>query len=218
MLHAVSFALADSVNVLLIGVLFAVAVMHPKPRRYAPIAAVLVAGDWFGVFLLSLAVLLLFNGISDAVQTALASPIFGLVLIAVGLLSAFLTLRGGDPTPMINRLARLLRQASWGTFLSGMALGIVQSATSAPFFAGLAYLSTVGISSAAKYFAVFLYATLALSLPALSGLALGFVLRKPESALARFIDGLRHRKEQMVALAGYVVAAMLIVLGLLSII
>ena len=67
MLHAVSFALADSVNVLLIGVLFAVAVMHPKPRRYAPIAAVLVAGDWFGVFLLSLAVLLLFNGISDAV-------------------------------------------------------------------------------------------------------------------------------------------------------
>ena len=102
MLHAVSFALADSVNVLLIGVLFAVAVMHPKPRRYAPIAAVLVAGDWFGVFLLSLAVLLLFNGISDAVQTALASPIFGLVLIAVGLLSAFLTLRGGDPTPMIN--------------------------------------------------------------------------------------------------------------------
>ena len=191
MLHAVSFALADSVNVLLIGVLFAVAVMHPKPRRYAPIAAVLVAGDWFGVFLLSLAVLLLFNGISDAVQTALASPIFGLVLIAVGLLSAFLTLRGGDPTPMINRLARPLRQASWGTFFSGMALGIVQSATSAPFFAGLAYLSTVGISSAAKYLAVFLYATLALSLPALSGLALGFVLRKPESGLARFIDGLR---------------------------
>lgn len=218
MLHAVSFALADSVNVLLIGVLFAVAVMHPKPRRYAPIAAVLVAGDWFGVFLLSLAVLLLFNGISDAVQTALASPIFGLVLIAVGLLSAFLTLRGGDPAPMINRLARPLRQASWGTFFSGMALGIVQSATSAPFFAGLAYLSTVGISSAAKYLAVFLYATLALSLPALSGLALGFVLRKPESGLARFIDGLRHRKEQMVALAGCVVAAMLIVLGLLSII
>ena len=63
-----------------------------------------------------------------------------------------------------------------------------------------------------------LYATLALSLPALSGLALGFVLRKPESRLARFIDGMRHRKEQMVALAGYVVAAMLIVLGLLSII
>ena len=63
MLHAVSFALADSVNVLLIGVLFAIAVMHPKPRRYATIAAVLVAGDWCGVFLLSLVTLLLFNGI-----------------------------------------------------------------------------------------------------------------------------------------------------------
>lgn len=217
MQHAVSFALADSVNVLLIGVLFAVAVMHPKPRRYAAIAAVLVAGDWCGVFLLSLAVLLLFNGVSDSVQAALDSPIFGLLLIAVGLLSIFLTLRGGDPSPMINRLARPLRAASWGTFFSGMVLGIVQSATSAPFFAGLAYLSTAGISDAAKYLTVFLYATLALSLPALSAVALGIVLRRPESGLARFIDGLRHRKEQMVALAGYVVAAMLIVLGLLSI-
>lgn len=217
MLHAVSFALADSVNVLLIGVLFAIAVMHPKPRRYATIAAVLVAGDWCGVFLLSLVTLLLFNGIEDAVQAALASPIFGLVLIAIGLLSIFLTLRGGDPAPMINRLARPLRRASLGTFLSGMVLGLVQSATSAPFFAGLAYLSTVEISAAGKYLTVFLYASLALSLPALSALALGIVLRKPESGLAVFIDGLRHRKEQMMALAGYVVAAMLIVLGLLSI-
>ncbi|MGV0384664.1 hypothetical protein ACUY2T_07930 [Corynebacterium sp. 22_2729] len=216
MLHAVSFALADSVNVLLIGVLFAIAVMHPQPRRYSPIAAVLVAGDWCGVLLLSLLTLLLFNGIEDVVQTALASPIFGLVLIAIGLLSAFLTLRGGDPSPMINRLAKPLRRASLSTFLSGMVLGLVQSATSAPFFAGLAYLSTVEISTFAKYLTVVLYATLALSLPALSAIALGMVLRKPNSGLAKFIDGLRHRKEQMVALAGYVVAAMLIVLGLLS--
>ena len=216
MLHAVSFALADSVNVLLIGVLFAIAVMHPQPRRYSPIAGVLVAGDWCGVLLLSLLTLLLFNGIEDVVQTALASPIFGLVLIAIGLLSAFLTLRGGDPSPMINRLAKPLRRASLSTFLSGMVLGLVQSATSAPFFAGLAYLSTVEISTFAKYLTVVLYATLALSLPALSAIALGMVLRKPNSGLAKFIDGLRHRKEQMVTLAGYVVAAMLIVLGLLS--
>lgn len=214
MLHAVSYALLDSVNVLLIGVLFAVAIMHVRTGRYGKIALLLVMGDWTGVFLLAGVTYLLFGNVEDQVRQVLESPIFAGVLIGVGVLSAVLTLRGGDPSDMINRLARPLQRPSVKTFTSGMALGAIQSITSMPFFAGLAYLTTTDLSAAGKLVALVLYASLALSLPAISAVVLWIVLLKPDSGLARFIGSLRAHKQALVKSAGYVVAAILILMGL----
>lgn len=214
MLHAASYALLDSVNVLLIGVLFAVAVLHAKTGRYGKIAFLLVLGDWTGVFLLAVLTYLLFGNVEDQVRHVLESPIFAAVLIGIGLLSAILTFRGGDLTEMINRLARPLQRASFKTFTSGMTLGAIQSATSVPFFAGLAYLTTTDLSFTLKALALVLYACLALSLPAVTGIILWQVLRHPESRLAEFIDGLRSHKEALIKSAGYVVALILILMGL----
>ncbi|HIW96692.1 MAG TPA: hypothetical protein H9867_09495 [Candidatus Corynebacterium gallistercoris] len=214
MLHAVSFALLDSINVLLIGVLFAVAVMHPNPARYGRIATVLVAGDWAGVFVLSIPTLAVFNSIEHKVRAAVDSPIFGIILIVFGLVSAILTVRGGDPAPLIAKLTKPLQRPSPGTFFSGMALGAIQSITSLPFFMGLAYLVTTDLATPMRYLALFLYASLALSLPILSAILLGMVLRRPRSRMAMFIDSLRHKKDQLTKSAGYVVAAILILMGL----
>lgn len=214
MFHAVSFALMDSINVLLIGVLFAVAVIHPNPRRYGKVATLLVAGDWFGVLILSIPTLAVLHRFESQIRTALESAQFGWVLVIFGLISVVLTLRGGDPAPLIARLTKPLRVPSAATFFSGSALGIIQSITSVPFFIGIAYLTTTDLSTVVRYVALVLYATLALSLPALSGLALGFVLRYPNSWLATFIANLRHRKDTLAKSAGYVVAAILILLGL----
>lgn len=214
MFHAVSYALLDSINVLLIGVLFAVAVMHTRTGRFGRIAALLVAGDLSGVFLLAIVTYVVFGNVEDQVRHVLESPYFAMVLIGIGLLSAVLTFRGGDPTELINRLARPLQRPTLKTFTSGMALGAIQSITSVPFFAGLAYLTTTDLSMAGKLSALILYACLALSLPALSGLVLWLVLKNPESPLAQFIDSLRAQKQMLVRSAGYVVAAILILMGL----
>lgn len=217
MLHAVSFALADSINVLLIGVLFAVGVMHPKPARYGKIAAVLVLGDWLGVLLLSAVTMLLFDSINEVVHTVLESPALGLLLIALGVLSLVVAWRGGgDSSVMVARLAKPLQKAGLSTFTSGMVLGLVQSATSLPFFVGLGYLSTGGFSLEVRYLGLFAYATLALSLPMLLGVMIGVVLKFPNSVLGRGIASLRTQEESVTRYAGYVIAVLLIGLGALN--
>ena len=92
MFSAVAFGFADSVNALLIAVIVAIGIMLPR-GRYRKVAPLLILGDWLGVYLLALAVMALFNGLQDWVQTALASPWFGIILIAVGALTVVLTWR-----------------------------------------------------------------------------------------------------------------------------
>lgn len=213
MFHAASYAFIDSINILLIGVLFAIAVLHPTSRRFTPIAAVLVLGDWLGVLALSIPTLLLFQTIEQQVTAALKSPFFGMALIAFGLVSAILAARGGDPAPMINRLARPLQRPSWSTFGAGFVLGVLQSLSSFPFFAGLAYLTALDLAPAWRYATLVLYATIALSLPATAAVIFAIVLRQPDSWLARFVAFLRSRSDAVIRGSGYGVAAMLIGLG-----
>ncbi|MBC2681945.1 hypothetical protein GSS87_05980 [Corynebacterium sp. 4HC-13] len=218
MLHAVSYALLDSLNVLLVGVLFAVAVIHARTGKYARVASLLVFGDWFGVFLLSLATLLFFDWIGEPVRHFLESPIMGYTLVAVGLLSAVLSFRGGDPAPLINTLVAPLKAPNATTFTAGMVLGIIQSATSFPFFAGLGYLSVTDIPMGAKYLGVVLYASLALSLPFVFAMLIGFIQRHPESPVALLIEKMGRHKERLTAGSGYIVAAVLVFIGVLKLI
>lgn len=218
MLHAVSFALADSVNVLLIGVLFALAVMHPRPSRYGKIAAVLVFGDWLGVLLLSAVTMLVFDGIGDLVHKVLDSPIVGIILIAIGVLSIAMAYLGkGDSTAMVSKMVAPLRHAGRGTFFTGLGLGLVQSATSLPFFVGLGYLSTGGFSTEVRYLGLFVYATLALSLPIVCAFLIGLVLKFPASPLGRALAAVRTRQHLVVKYAGYGIGILLMALGLLTI-
>ncbi|WP_459611258.1 hypothetical protein [Corynebacterium urogenitale] len=218
MLHAVSYALLDSLNVLLIGVLFAVAVMHARTGKYGKVAALLVFGDWFGVFVLSLATLLLFDWIGEPVQHFLESPIMGYSLVIVGVISAILSYRGGDPTPMIDRLVAPLQNPNATTFGAGMVLGLIQSATSFPFFAGLGYLSVTDVAIPVKYIGLVLYASLALSLPFAFALLIGFIRRHPDSPVALFIEGMGRHKERLTAASGYIVAAILIFIGAMKLV
>lgn len=218
MLHAVSFALLDSLNVLLIGVVVALGVMLPRTAPYRRIATLLIAGDWLGVFLLSVVTMIVFDGLGDLVQRALESPVFGILLIATGVLSLVLTLRGGGQgdSALIRRLLGPLQTPSLKTVGVGFVLGVVQSATSVPFFAGLGFLSAGDYPAVVRYVGLIVYASLALSLPAVSAIFVGMVRAYPTSPFGRAFEWMRTRQELMVKLAGYIVAVVLTIMGVVS--
>lgn len=215
MWHAVSFALIDSINVLLIGVIMTIGVLLPPRAPYRKIAMLLVGGDWLGVFLLSIPTLAVFDLINDKIHTVLDSPAFGLILIAVGVVGAIMTFRGGDNTALVNKIIQPLQTPTWKTAATGFILGFVQSATSGPFLAGLAYLSAGGFSLEFRYTALFLYATLALSLPFLTAIAVGFVRSFPDSSAGRGFEWARNNTRVLSPIAGYLVSTILVVMGVM---
>lgn len=216
MFQAVSFALLDSLNALLIGVIVALGVMLPRTGRYRRIVILLIAGDWLGVLLLALVTLLIFDGLGDLVQRALESPIFGLLLIAAGVITLILTARnsGNGDSALVRRLLGPLRTPSAKTAGVGFLLGVIQSATSLPFFIGLGYLSTSGYGPEVRYLGLIVYASLALSLPAISAFFVGMVRAYPYSPFGRAFEYLRTRQELMVKLAGYFVGVALTLFGI----
>ncbi|GED97653.1 hypothetical protein [Gordonia crocea] len=214
MLHALAYAFVDAVNVLLIGVLVALAMMSAK-GRYGPVAALLVFGDWLGVLGTALVVLLAFDGLGEFVKHIVDSPLFGVLLILAGVATMVLTIRGGDSSALINRILEPLRSPSPLTVLVGIVLGVIQSVTSVPFFAGLAVLSASEVPPLQRYLGLFLYATVALSLPILAALLLALVRRAPDSFISRGFDVARANKEAVVLGAGYLVSVLLIGIGVL---
>lgn len=214
MFHAVSFAFADSVNALLIGVIVAIGIMLPR-GRYRKVAPLLIAGDWLGVFLLALVVMYVFVGLEDVVRAILQSPLFGLVLIVVGLGTAFMTWKSkpGGTNALVEKLLGPLRQPSFKTVLTGFVLGVAQSITSVPFFGGIAVLAAGDFSDLARYGGMVWYASIALSLPTAVALAVGQVRRHPDSQLGRWFTWARNNPEVVSKGGGYVVAAFLVLLG-----
>lgn len=214
MFHAVSYALLDSINVLLIGVIVAIGVVLPAGGSFRNIVARLIAGDWLGVFVTSVPVLLLFDSIGAPIRRAIESPWFGVLLIVVGVLSAMATWRsGGDSSAFVGRVMRWLREPSAKTVVVGFVLGAVQSLTSVPFYIGLGFLSVGGFDALIRYSALVLYASLALSLPFLSAFAVAFVRSHPRSAPGKAFAWARGHSEQMSAGAGYFVAVILVLIG-----
>lgn len=213
---AVSYAFADSVNALLIGVIVAIGILLPR-GKYRWVAPLLIFGDWLGVFLLALLVMFAFEGMQEFVQAALASPIFGIVLIAVGLVTAVTTWRskpGGD-SKIINAMLSFLREPTVWTVLAGFVLGVVQSLTSVPFYGGIAVLAAGDFSQWARYGGMFWYASVALSLPIAVAVFVGLVRRKPDSRLGRWFAWAREHTLEVSRAGGYLVAVLLVVLGVL---
>ena len=217
MLHALSLAFVDSVNVLLIGVLVALAMML-APGRYRRIAPLLLIGDWLGVFVLAVIVMLVFDGLQSLVDAVLSSPAFGILLILTGLLTAFLTWKGGDSSGLVDKILAPLKKPSPLTVLVGFILGVVQSATSVPFYAGLAVLSAADIPVVERYLGVILYALVALSLPFLAGLALVIVRARPHWWIGRIFAYGRRNQEKVARGAGWFVTVLLVVIGIAQIV
>ncbi|GAA1474747.1 GAP family protein [Corynebacterium felinum] len=215
MLHAVTYALLDSLNVLLIGVVVAIGVMLPRTAKYPKIATLLIAGDWMGVFILALATMFVFDGIGEPIKQLVESPAFGIILIVVGLMSIGMTIRGGDTTAITNKLLPPLQTPTVKTFAAGFVLGLVQSATSAPFFAGIAVLSAGDFSVATRYVGMIFYASLALSLPFATAVMVGMVRKQPNSAVGRGFEAMRSNKERVNKVAGYIVGVVLVLMGAL---
>lgn len=186
MLHAVSFALADSINLLLIAVILTCAA---TAKNYRSTVTKLIIGDWLGVFVLSVLTMMVFNGVQEHVQAFLDSVWAGVILIIVGIAAAIGTWRNEG----FGNLERLYRH----TFIAGFVLGFVQSLTSAPFFYGLAHLSTLEH----RWVGLFFYASLALSLPTL---------------VAVLADRWRGVINLPFKAAGYGVAVFLIIMGVFS--
>ncbi|MDO4760967.1 MAG: GAP family protein [Corynebacterium sp.] len=215
MLHAVTYALLDSLNVLLIGVVVAIGVMLPRTAKYPKIATLLIAGDWMGVFVLALATMFVFDGIGEPIKQLVESPAFGIILIVVGLMSIGMTIRGGDTTAITNKLLPPLQTPTVKTFAAGFVLGLVQSATSAPFFAGIAVLSAGDFSVATRYVGMIFYASLALSLPFATAVMVGMVRKQPNSTVGRGFEAMRSNKERVNKVAGYIVGVVLVLMGAL---
>lgn len=212
MLNALGLAFVDAVNVLLIGVLVALAIMLP-PGRYRPIAALLLIGDWLGVLLLAFIVLLAFDGLGDFVKHIVDSHTFSFLLIATGFLTAFLTLKGGDSSGLIDKILTPLKSPSPLTVVVGFVLGVIQSATSVPFFAGLAVLSASDMPATERYLGLFAYASVALSLPLAAGLLLGVVRHYPHSWVGRVFAAAKRNQAAVAKGAGWLVTVLLIALG-----
>ena len=216
MLGALSLAFIDSVNLLLIAVIVAVGIVAPRAnRRYAKVTGLLIAGDWLGVALLAALMLLIFDGLGDTVQRFVEGPVFGILLIVTGVVTGLLALRGGDNAGLVQKVMGPLAVPSISTVLTGVVLGLVQSATSVPFYGGLALLSAAGIEPVQRYAAIPLYATVALSLPTLCALLVGWVRAKPNSAAGRAFAWARANPKTVSLAATWAVSVMLIALGAL---
>lgn len=214
MLPALQLAFIDSVNLLLIGVTVAVGIIVPAgSRRYAKTAVLLIAGDWLGVAALALVMLAIFDGLGEVVQRFVEGPAFGWLLVATGAATGVLALRGGDNSALTQRILRPLNTPGPLTVLTGFILGVVQSATSVPFYGGLALLSASGIGAGVRYATIVLYASVALSLPTVSALLVGWVRRRPDSAAGRGFAWARNHPEVVTLTATWAVAVLLIVLG-----
>lgn len=212
MLEALTFAFLDSVNVLLIGVLVALGVILRR-GAYRRVVPLLVAGDWLGVLTLALLVLTAFDGLGQRVQALVNSPVFGVLLIITGFATAALTLRGGDSSALVARLLGPLRVPSWRTVAAGFLLGVVQSATSVPFFAGLLLLSAEALPEFERYLGLLAYATVALSLPTAAGLAVAAIRHRPESWLGQLFTAARRNQSTVARGAGYLVSLLLVAIG-----
>lgn len=216
MLGALSLAFIDSVNLLLIAVIVAVGIVVPREnRRYAKVTGLLIAGDWLGVASLAALMLLIFDGLGDTVQRFVEGPVFGILLIVTGVVTGLLALRGGDNAGLVQKVMGPLAVPSISTVLTGVVLGLVQSATSVPFYGGLALLSAAGIEPVQRYAAIPLYATVALSLPTLCALLVGWVRAKPNSAAGRAFAWARANPKTVSLAATWAVSVMLIALGAL---
>lgn len=223
MLYVLSFALADTVNFLLIGVLIAVGVAQPvKDRggRYAAIATLLVFGDWLGVLVLALLTMLLFDGLGDLVTTLVESPVFGILLIVTGVVSAYLAWRsnGDGSSAVLDRVMTPLKTPGIGTVATGFVLGFVQSVTSVPFFAGIAIMSAGDFDTAVRYLGMIAYAAVALSLPFVCALVVGYIRMRPYSAAGRVFARIRDNQAVVARGGGYVVAVFLVLLGVIQLV
>lgn len=212
-----SYALVDTINVLLIGVIVAVGVMLPSAAgggRYGRVATLLVLGDWLGVLILALLSLLVFDGIGDAVGRFVDSPLFGILLILTGLFVAAMSWRGGgDSSALVARILGPLRVPTLATVGTGFVLGLVQSVTSGPFFAGILVMSAGDFTVATRYLGMVGYSSVALSLPFLTACAVGYIRTHPDSRLGRQFVRMRENSAVVARRAGYVAAVMLIALG-----
>lgn len=214
-LQAASMAFADSVNVLLIGVLVALGVLLPRGGRFGAVATLLVLGDWLGVFLYSLLILLLFDGLGDVIRHALESPVYALVLVGFGLFSLIATARssGEGTVGLVRRVLGPLRGPAAMTPVVGFVLGVVQSATSVPFYLGIGVVSAGDLGVAQRYLGMVVYATIALSLPILSAFAVAWVRRYPYSPVGRLFEWARMNPLTSIRLASYAVGVFLVGLG-----
>ena len=214
MLHALTYAFIDSINVLLIAVVVALGLMLPA-GRYRRITPLLIIGDWLGVAVLALGVLFVFDGLGDKIKTLVESPLFGVLLILTGIATAVMTWRGGDSSALVDRILRPLRTPSMMTVATGFVLGAIQSVTSGPFFLGLAVLSAGGLPTLDRYLGLILYASVALSLPTLVAILVGLVRLNPTSWLGGMFQRARDNSEAFSRGAGYLVSVLLVIIGLL---
>ncbi|MBV7295667.1 hypothetical protein KRX51_07030 [Corynebacterium sp. TAE3-ERU12] len=212
MFHALAYALIDSINVLLIGVLVALGITVPA-GRYRRVAPLLVIGDWLGVLVPALLVLLVFDGNEETVRHVVESPIFGWLLLITGVATAILTVRGGDSSGIVQKILGPLQHPSPLTVVIGFGLGAIQSLTSVPFFAGLAVLSAEGLPAFQRYAGLPLYAMVALSIPTLCGLGIAVVRHRPASLPGRIFAAARRNQVVVGRAAGYLVAVLLVVIG-----
>lgn len=207
----------DSVNALLIGVIVALGVMLPRDK-YKAVVPLLIAGDWLGVFALAVVSTLVFYQLRDYVQAFLNSPLLGILLIILGLAAIVMTWRSapGQSNPLVEKMLQPLQNPSAKTFGMGLILGVAQSITSGPFFAGLLHLVAGDFSNWVLYGGLILYATLALSLPTAVAAFIGYVRSCPYSGAGKLFARARENKEQVSTVGSYLVAIILIIIGILN--
>ncbi len=172
-LSVVAFAAVDSINVLLIAVLVTLRLLSGR-AAYRRSALSLFAGHWIAILLLASVIIAFFGRAAGLVAGILESPLFGWFFVVLGVVGLALIFRGSDMYGAARRVVAFTVGSRWNAFRAGFVLGLGQSVTSAPFFGGLMVLNGIHLDLVTLAAALGMYATVALSVPALFGGLLAF--------------------------------------------
>lgn len=168
-----SFAIVDSINVLLIAVLFIVRVDSKQARkRIIPSSWLLIASDFTGVLFAAALVSLLIRGAGWDLRPILDSAWFGVIFVALGLVAARSAVRGDSSVRLAKAFSAYVTGSPGNTILLGVSLGVVQSLTSGPFWGGLVVISASVDVVVAMVVTLVFYSMVALLVPVIFEISL----------------------------------------------
>ena len=160
------YALIDSVNLLLIGVVLLSRLFSDLRNKISWISTSILFGDFVGIVLAGLIAFTVVNRTGLNAQEILESPFFGGALIAVGLFG-LIAARSSHLVSSVYKSIRFVGKRKLNAILFAVFTSLAQSLTSIPFWGGILEMNgfnLANVNSLAVLGAYSLMATFAVAL------------------------------------------------------
>ncbi|GAB3597877.1 hypothetical protein GCM10027580_28080 [Corynebacterium faecale] len=154
------YALIDSVNLLLIGVVLLSRLFSDLRNKISWISISILFGDFVGIVLAGLIAFTVVNRTGLNAQEILESPIFGGALIAVGLLG-LIAARSSHLVSSVYKSIRFVGKRKLNAILFAVFTGLVQSLTSIPFWGGILEMNGFNLANVNSLAVLVVYSLMA---------------------------------------------------------